>query len=59
MGEDWDVRLAAAGALKKIRDSRAVEPLTQALKDEDSRVREAAQEALEKLKGKEVKDEQP
>jgi HEAT repeat protein len=50
-GKDGDARLAAARALGEIRDPRAVEPLTQALKDEDSRVRKAAQEALEKLKG--------
>ncbi len=50
-GKDGDARLAAARALGEIKDPRAVEPLTQALKDEDSRVRKAAQEALEKLKG--------
>jgi HEAT repeat protein len=50
-GKDGDARLAAARALGEIKDSRAVGPLTQALNDEDSRVRKAAREALEKLKG--------
>ena len=50
-GKDGDARLAAVRALGEIKDPRAVEPLTQALNDEDSRVRKAAQEALEKLKG--------
>jgi HEAT repeat protein len=46
----WEVREGAAIALGDIRDPRAVEVLTQALKDDDEHVREAAKEALEKVK---------
>ena len=48
--EDSDVREAAAKALGKIKDPRAVEPLISALKDEDSDVREAAAKALGEIK---------
>ena len=48
--EDWDVRLAAAGALKQIRDSKAVEPLIQALKGKDWHARLAAARALGEIK---------
>jgi HEAT repeat protein len=37
-------------ALGEIRDARAVEPLTQTLKDKDKGVREAAAIALERVK---------
>jgi len=43
---DWKVRLAAAQALREIKDRRAVEPLIAALKDGDVGVRLAAVEAL-------------
>jgi len=46
-------RAGAARALGEIKDARAVEPLTQALEDVDEEVREAAKEALEKIKAKE------
>lgn len=42
----------AALALGNIGDSRAVEPLTEALEDKDSDVREAAKKALDKIKAK-------
>jgi HEAT repeat protein len=45
--EDADVRRAAAQALGKIGDVRAVEPLITALENEY--VRDAAKEALRKL----------
>jgi HEAT repeat protein len=45
-----DVRKEAAEALGKIGDERAIEPLTQALRDSD--VRKIAKEALEKIKTK-------
>jgi HEAT repeat protein len=47
--KDSHVRWRAAGALGKIGDSRAVEPLIAALKDENSRVRQYAAEALRKI----------
>ena len=47
-----DFRLEAARALGNIGDSRAIEPLIEALKDEDNYVREAARAALEKIKAK-------
>ena len=47
-----DFRLEAARALGNIWDSRAIEPLIEALKDEDNYVREAARAALEKIKAK-------
>jgi HEAT repeat protein len=43
------VREAAAWALRRIGDKRAVEPLIQALRDEDHDVRRAAAEALGRL----------
>jgi len=42
----------AAWALGKIGDVRAIEPLTHALKDNDSLVQKAAKEALDKIKVK-------
>ena len=42
----------AAVALGNIGDERAVEPLVEALEDEDEYVREAAEGALEKIKAK-------
>jgi len=50
--KDWHVRIPTVGALGEIRDKRAIEPLTQALKDENSIVRSLAEEALEKIKGR-------
>lgn len=50
--ETWWVREGAAEALGEIADVRAVEALTEALKDEDKNVQEAAKEALEKIKAK-------
>jgi len=47
--EDGDVRQAAAGALGKIGDARALEPLIAALKDGSSGVRQAVAEALGKI----------
>jgi HEAT repeat protein len=49
--ENCNVRWGAAIALGDIRDERAVEPLTLALKDEDDGIRIAANEALKKIKG--------
>jgi HEAT repeat protein len=53
MDENWQVRMYAAGALGGLRDARAVEPLTKALDAENDRVREAAREALMKIREKE------
>jgi HEAT repeat protein len=50
--KDWYVRQAAAWALGWIGDTRAVGPLIKALDDRDKDVREAAKEALKKLKKK-------
>jgi HEAT repeat protein len=47
---DSQVRQAAATALGSIGDTRAVEPLTQALEDADALVRDAARDALNKIK---------
>jgi HEAT repeat protein len=47
--EDWRVREAAAKALGKIGNIRAVEPLSAALRDKDEDVRESAASALEKI----------
>jgi HEAT repeat protein len=47
--KDWRVREAAAWALGKIGDERAVEPLIATLRDKDSDVRKAAASALEKI----------
>ena len=44
------LRREAAEALVKIGDKRAVEPLIQALKDEDSDVRGGAARALGKIR---------
>jgi len=51
--EEGGVRWIAAGALGHIGDAKAVEPLTKALKDKKKKVREAAKEALEKIKAEE------
>ena len=53
----WYVRKAAAEALGKLQDVRAIEPLTIALKDEDKDVRRAAAEALDSLHWQPHKDE--
>ena len=45
----WDVRRAAASALGKLKDPRAVEALTSALRDDDADVREATAIALGSL----------
>ena len=47
--KDWEVRWDAARALGEIKDPRAVEPLSAALKDERFSVRQAAAEALGKI----------
>jgi len=47
--KDWMVRKAAAEALGEIKDSRAVEPLSAALKDSNEWVRWHAAEALGKI----------
>jgi len=49
LSEGKHERASAAEALGRIGDSRAVESLIAALKDEDESVRQAATEALEKL----------
>lgn len=46
------VRSDAADALGRIGDARALEPLTQALKDDNVKVQEAARGALEKITAK-------
>ncbi len=46
---DRDLRLAAAGALGRLRDKSAGSVLTAALRDADSSVRQAAQAALAAL----------
>jgi HEAT repeat protein len=43
------VRRLAAESLGRIGNERAVEPLTQALNDEDRKVRREAKKALKKL----------
>jgi HEAT repeat protein len=43
------VRRSAASALAKLKDPRAVEPLTAALADDDSETRDAAAAALGRL----------
>ena len=50
--EDAPFQIKAAHALGDIGDARAVEPLTKALESEKRFVREAAKEALEKIKAK-------
>jgi HEAT repeat protein len=55
--KDWNVRKAAAGALAKIGDARAVESLIAALKDEAYYVRQTAAEALGKIGWKPEKSE--
>lgn len=47
--KEWRVRVVAAGALGEIGDTRAVEPLIQALSDLDGSVRSVAAEALGKI----------
>ena len=49
---DWLVRHAAAQALGRIGDARAVRPLAAAVKDEVRHVRDAARAALQALKRK-------
>ena len=48
--KDWEVRWDAARALGEIKDPRAVEPLSAALKDENEYVRKAAAYALGEIK---------
>jgi HEAT repeat protein len=48
--DKW-VRFGAADALGHIGDDRAVEPLAEALKDEDGDVHKAAATAFEKIRG--------
>lgn len=50
--KDSRVRDIAALVLGDIGDVRAVEPLIQALKDENYSVRSSASEALEKIRGR-------
>ena len=47
--DDEDIVIAAIETLGEIGDKRAVEPLIEALGDENDVVREAAKEALKKL----------
>lgn len=47
--DNKQIRRFSAGALYKIGDARAVEPLKKALDDEDKEVREVAKEALRRL----------
>lgn len=49
---DYSVRISAAVALGKIGDKRAVGPLIEALEDEESYVRRAVAEALERIRAK-------
>lgn len=49
---DWEVRRAAADALGKIGDPRAVEALLLAQKDEDREVKNLAAQALKKIRRK-------
>ena len=53
--EDAMVRKNAAMALAKIGDKRAVPALTEALKDKNEDVRQAAREALKKIKSEQEK----
>jgi HEAT repeat protein len=46
---NWRVRATAARGLGELEDARAVEPLELALVDSDSRVRQAASEALRRI----------
>jgi len=48
--KDEGVWRGTAMALGEIKDARAVEPLIKLLKDKNSFTREAAEEALEKIK---------
>jgi len=50
------VRHEAAETLGELGDRRAVEPLTQVLKDKDKQVQEAAQEALQKIDAKKTEN---
>jgi HEAT repeat protein len=45
----FEVRIAAADVLGRIGDSRAIEPLFRACMDDDTRVKQAAYEALSRL----------
>ena len=49
---DSDVRKRAADVLAGIGDARAVEPLRSIERDEDWYVRKAAEEAVEKIRGR-------
>ena len=53
--EDAMIRKNAAMALAKIGDKRAIPALTEALKDKNEDVRQAAREALKKIKSKQKK----
>ena len=48
-GRDPQIRESAAWALGEIGDAQMVEPLVQALKDESTSVRKAAEESLERI----------
>lgn len=48
--EEWDVRIAAANVLGKIKDTTAANSLISALKDENINVRIAALEALREIR---------
>jgi HEAT repeat protein len=50
--KDPVVRWVAATALGELKDPRAVEPLIEALKDKHGHVKERAEEALQKITGK-------
>ena len=56
-GKGWFVRKAAAEALGRLGDIRAIPPLTAALQDEDKDVRLAAADALDALHWRPDKDE--
>jgi len=47
--DDWQIRLAAARGLGSTGDQRALEPLSRALHDKDSRVREMVARSIEQL----------
>ena len=52
----WSVRLVATEALRKIGDTRAVDPITDLLNDAKEEVRQAAAHAFQALTGQEPKD---
>jgi len=47
--KEWIVRKRLHGLLGELGDKRAMEPLTQVLKDEDEEVRITADKALKKI----------